>query len=91
MKALPVVAALLLTQAGCRWTPGQSLSPPGRIRPPGEAKVTAQGNQLGRKTVSSKESPNRLTAVDGTTCIVAEKQFEEVIVGTDVICLWARK
>ncbi len=90
MRAIAVVAALLLIQAGCRWTPGQTLSPPGRIRPPGEAKASSQGTQLGRKTVSSKESPNRLTAVDGTSCIVAEKQFQEVIVGTDVACLWAR-
>ena len=90
MRTIAAVAALLVIQAGCKWTPGQSLTPPGRIRPPGEAKATPQGTQLGRKTVSSKEGPNRLTAADGTTCTVAEKQFREVVVGTDVTCLWAR-
>lgn len=90
MRTIAAVAALLLLQAGCRWTPGQTLRPPGKIRPPGETKGTPQTTQLGRKMVSSKESPNRLTAVDGTTCIVAEKQFQEVVVGTEVTCLWAR-
>lgn len=85
-----VVAALLVIQAGCRWAPGQTLNPPGKMRPPGEARPTQQGTSLGRKTVSSKEAPNRLYAVDGSSCTVSEKQFNETVVGTDVTCLWAK-
>ena len=90
MSRFAIIAALLLLQAGCRWTPGQSLRPPGQIRPPGEASSTPQSTNLGRKTVSSKEAPTRLIAVDGTSCTVSEKQFQEVVVGTDVTCLWVR-
>ena len=90
MRTTALVAALFLIQAGCRWTPGQSLSPPGKMRPPGEARTTQQGTNLGRKTVASKEAPNRLFAADGSSCTVSEKQFGETIVGTDATCLWAK-
>ena len=82
--------ALLLVQTGCRWTPGQTLRPPEKIRPPGEAKSTAQSTLLGRKTVASKEAPNRLLAADGSVCTVSQKQFSEAIVGTDATCVWTR-
>ena len=90
MRSSAIVAALLLVQTGCRWTPGQSLRPPGKIRPPGEAKATPQSTNLGRKTVASKEAPNRLVAADGSVCSVSEKQFNETIVGTDATCIWTR-
>ena len=90
MRAIVIVAVLVAIQTGCRWTPGQSLSPPGKIRPPGEARTTQQGTSLGRKTVASKESPNRLYAADGSSCTVSEKQFNETIVGASATCLWAK-
>lgn len=90
MRTAAVVLALLLIQAGCRWTPGQSLSPPGKVRPPGEARTTQQGTSLGRKTVASKEAPNRLFAADGSSCTVSEKQFNETVVGAAATCLWAK-
>lgn len=90
MKTIVVGAVLLLSQVGCRWTPGQSLRPPGKIRPPGEARTTQQGTSVGRKTVTSKEAPNRLFAADGSSCTVSEKQFNETAVGTDATCLWAK-
>lgn len=90
MRTTAVIAALLLIQAGCRWTPGQSLSPPGKIRPPGDSKPVQQGTSLGRKTVASKEAPNRLVAADGSSCTVPEKEFGETIVGTPATCLWSK-
>ena len=90
MRRILILAALLLTGAGCRWQPGQSLKPPGKIRPPGEARATPEGTLLGRKTVASKEAPNRLLAADGSTCTVSDKQFRETVVGTDTTCLWSK-
>ena len=44
--------------------------------------------QLGRKTVASKEPPQRLIAHDGTGCLVSRRRFEEVHVGERVWCHW---
>ena len=90
MRTTAVVVAILLFQAGCRWTPGQNHRPPGRIQPAGQPRNTQPAANLGRKTVASKQEPNSLTAADGTICTVPEKQFRETIVGTDAICLWGR-
>ena len=90
MRITVVAAALMLFQTGCRWTPGQNHRPPGRIQPTGQPRVTQASANLGRKTVASKQEPNRLTAADGTVCTVPEKQFRETVVGTDVTCLWGK-
>jgi hypothetical protein len=41
-----------------------------------------------RKTVTGKEGPDRLIAVDGTLCIVSASKFESVEVNEKVWCAW---
>jgi hypothetical protein len=41
-----------------------------------------------RKTVSGKEPPNRLVAVDGTICIVSKERYESVKPEDKVWCAW---
>lgn len=42
----------------------------------------------GMKTVTSKESPTTLTALDGTICNVMPWKFEATKVGDEVWCDW---
>ena len=44
--------------------------------------------QLGRKSVASKDPPQRLLAPDGTGCLVAPRRFQEVRIGERVWCHW---
>lgn len=41
-----------------------------------------------RKTVSAKEPPSRLVAVDGTVCLVSASRYDSVKVEERVWCDW---
>jgi hypothetical protein len=41
-----------------------------------------------RKTVSTKEPPSRLVAIDGTVCLVSASRYAEVDPGDRVWCDW---
>ena len=51
------------------------------------AKRATQG--FGPKAVEGKESPTRLVARDGTSCVVSEKKYESTALGASVWCTWA--
>ncbi|HUG39258.1 MAG TPA: hypothetical protein VMM12_02175 [Longimicrobiales bacterium] len=45
----------------------------------------------GMKTVSSKQAPSTLIAVDGTICNVMPKKYEETGVGDTAWCDWRNR
>ena len=73
---LGLALALLTSLLGCGWLP---------FRVEGERPLMGERGPQ-RKTVTAKEAPDRLIAVDGTLCIVSASKFESVEVNDKVWC-----
>ena len=96
---LPLV--LLALALGC-WRPLEIVQdkvgsmPPGPRMPanprpgsgPGAARDTALPVAIATKPVVGKEAPVTLFARDGTSCVVPESKFREVVLGQRVRCGW---
>jgi len=51
----------------------------------------AAGDGPQRKNVAAKEAPSRLTAVDGTVCLVPGDKFDSVKIDDKVWCDWKKR
>ena len=81
--------ALLVLAQGCVLAVGHGSRVPfsrDRARSSGAPERGRQG--FGPKAVEGKESPNRLVARDGTSCVVSEKKYESTGLGASVWCTW---
>ena len=75
---LGLALALLTPLLGCGWLP---------FRLEGERPLMGERGPQ-RKTVTGKEGPARLIAVDGTICIVSASKFGSVKLNDRVWCDW---
>lgn len=75
---LGLALALLTSLPGCGWLP---------FRIEGERPLMGERGPQ-RKTVTGKEAPDRLVAVDGTLCMVSASKSESVEMNDKVWCAW---